>query len=161
MKVYHTLKPIYNQNSKVLILGTMPSIKSRELNFYYANPQNRFWHIFEKLFTVTFSTDKEKEEFLLNNYIALWDTIHSCDIKGSSDTSIKNIEYNDFNIILNKAKIKVIFCTGKKSYNLFIKHYKGDIPVYYLPSPSGANATWSFDKLCESYKIIKSFLEDE
>lgn len=161
MKVLHTLNPIYNKDSKVLILGSMPSVKSRELNFYYANKQNRFWQIMEIIFNKKLIDDDSKKEFLLQNKIALWDTIYSCDIKGSSDTTIKNIKYNNFDLILGSCPIKAIFCTGKKSYNLFIKHYKGSIPVFYLPSPSGANAAFSLDKLCDYYKEIKVFLEEK
>ena len=95
MKVYHTLKPIYNKNSKILILGSMPSVISRNKNFYYANRNNRFWNIMENLFLTKFNSNLEKRKFLLDNKIALWDVIKSCEIKGSSDNSIKNVNIND------------------------------------------------------------------
>jgi TDG/mug DNA glycosylase family protein len=154
MKVYHTLKPIYNYNSKILILGSMPSIISRENNFYYANKNNRFWTVIEKLFNVKFNNNQEKELFLLNNNIALWDTIESCDIINSQDSSIKNIKVNDINNLISKTNIKYIFCTGKTSYNIFVKYIKTNIQVYYLPSTSSANANYSLEKLLEEYKII-------
>ena len=143
MKVIHTLKPIYDNNSKVLILGSMPSIKSRELNFYYANPNNRFWSILEILFETKLTNNKEKEDF-----------IH----ESSSDASISNYEFNDLSSIFNCANIKAIFITGKTAYNAFIKHYKLNIPIIYLPSPSSANAKESLKNLVNSYKVILEFL---
>lgn len=158
MKVYHTLNPIYDENSKILILGSMPSVKSRELKFYYANSQNRFWKVMENIFKIKLNTNEDKINFLLDKHIALWDTIKSCNITGSLDSTIKNIKYNNFNLIFKKARIKAIFCTGRKSYDLYLKQNKKDIPVFYLPSPSGANASSSLDKLTESYKKILDFL---
>lgn len=158
MKVIHTLKPIYDNNSKVLILGSMPSIKSRELNFYYANPNNRFWSILEILFETKLTNNKEKEDFLHENHIALYDVFKSVNIKSSSDASISNYEFNDLSSIFNCANIKAIFITGKTAYNAFTKHYKLNIPIIYLPSPSSANAKESLKNLVNSYKVILEFL---
>lgn len=158
MKAIHNIQPIYNEESKILILGSMPSVTSREKEFFYAHPQNRFWPVLETIFEVNLPTINAKKEFLLQEKIALWDTIKSCHINGSSDASIKDIEVNDIEMILNKAQIKAIFCTGKTSYNLFTKYFKVNIPVYCLPSPSSANATYSLAKLVESYKIILTYL---
>ena len=158
MKINHPLKPIYNKSSKILILGSMPSKKSRELNFYYANPTNRFWKILEIIFKTTLNTQEEKETFLLNNYIALFDVFKSVDIIASNDASIKNYKLNNLTDILNDSNIKAIFITGKTAYNAFIKHYNLNIPIIYLPSPSSANATYSLKKLVEHYKIILEFL---
>ncbi len=158
MHVIHPLKPIYNENSKILILGTMPSVISREKNFYYANPHNRFWPIIEYIFDVKLNTNEEKINFLLTNNIALWDTIKSCDIESSYDASIKNVKVNDINSLINKTKIKYIFCTGKKSYDIFNKYISTDVEVIYLPSPSSANATYSFAKLVSYYQKIKDVL---
>lgn len=158
MKVTHTLAPIYDNNSKILILGSMPSIKSRELNFYYANTTNRFWKIFEILFNTKLTTNEEKITLLHKNHIALFDVFKSVDINKSSDNSIKNYTLNDLSPITNNNKIKAIFVTGKKAYETFIKNNSLDIKVFYLPSPSGANAKLSLNNLVNYYKIILEFL---
>ncbi len=158
MKAIHNLKPIYNQKSEVLILGSMPSVVSREKQFYYAHPQNRFWTIMENIFNVKLDTTPKKEQFLLDNHLALWDVIKSCTITGSSDASIKNVEVNNLEEILNNSSIKAIFCTGTKAYNLYQKYFHFTIPVYLLPSPSSANASYSLEKLIASYQIITKYL---
>ena len=159
MHVIHNLKPIFNKNSKILILGSMPSIKSRELGFYYAHPQNRFWQILEILFEIKLETKEEKIEFLLKNNIALWDVFKSCDILASSDNSIKNYKINDINYIIKNSKIKVIFCTGKSAFNRLSKNFKTDIPIFYLSSPSSANASKKLETLVTEYKIILQYLK--
>lgn len=162
MKVKHTLKPIYNEQSKVLILGSMPSTVSRKNNFYYAHKTNRFWNILSILFDIDLNENVDKEKFLLNNNIAIYDMINECDIKGSNDSSIKNIKINDLKPIIKNSKIKYIFCTGKLSYNLYKKHYKNlNIECFYLPSPSSANATYSLEKLINEYSIIKDKLNEK
>ena len=160
MKVYHTLKPIYNKNSKILILGSMPSVISRNKNFYYANRNNRFWNIMENLFLTKFNSNLEKREFLLNNKIALWDVIKCCEIKGSSDNSIKNVNINDINYLIKKSNIKYIFVTGKKALNLYNKYLLNITKkeAFYLPSPSSANASYNLKDLTEKYKIILDYL---
>ena len=158
MKVKHTLKPIYDNDSKILILGSMPSIKSRELNFYYANPTNRFWKIFEILFNTKLTTIEEKINFLHKNHIALFDVFKSVEIKKSSDSSIKNYTLNDLSPITSNNKINAIFITGKKAYETFIKNNSLDIKVFYLPSPSSANAKLNLNDLVNHYKIILDFL---
>ena len=158
MQVYHELPPIYDNNSKVLILGSMPSQKSREVGFYYAHKTNRFWHILEKLFHVNLNTIEEKKKFLLDNHIALWDVFAFCEINASSDASIKNYQLNDIDMILKHANIKAIFCTGKKSYDTLIKNFKTNMPIIYLPSPSSANAAFSLETLVTKYKIILNYL---
>ena len=156
MRIYHTLKPIYDRESTILILGSMPSVKSRETNFYYAHPQNRFWAILSQLYNAKLTNQEEKETFLHLHHIALWDTIASCEITGSSDSSIKDIQVNNINNLLNKTKINKIYCTGKISYNIYIKYIysQTNIKAIYLPSPSPANAKLSLNKLVEIYKII-------
>ena len=158
MQVYHELPPIYDEYSKVLILGSMPSVKSRKVGFYYAHKTNRFWFILEKLFNVSLNTIEEKKKFLLENHISLWDVFEFCEIDASSDASIKNYKLNDINMILKYAKIKAIFCTGKKSYDTLIKNFKTDIPIIYLLSPSSANAAFSLETLVAKYKIILDYL---
>ena len=159
-KVINPLKPIYNENSKVLILGSLPSVTSRKLNFYYSHHQNRFWRILESVFNEKM---KDKKEFLLRNNIAMWDPIKSCEIKASSDASIKNIAVNDINSIVKKSNIKHIICAGSKSYEIYNKYLykKVKIKAIKLPSTSGANAKFSLEDLIEEYKIIKEVLNQK
>lgn len=156
MKVIHNIEPIYNKDSKILILGSIPSKKSRENNFYYANPTNRFWKVMATIFNVELKSHNEIKEFLLKNKIAMWDVIESCDIIGSSDASIKNVIVNDMDLIINNSQIKNIYCTGKISYKLFIKYFPQYISMTtLLPSPSSANATYSLERLIKEYEKIK------
>lgn len=159
MKAIHNLKPIYNEHSKILILGSMPSITSRKEKFYYAHKTNRFWTVISKIFNENLITTEEKNSFLLENQIALWDTIKSCEISSSSDSSIKNIKTNNINKIIKNSNIRHIFCTGKTSYNTFIKYIKTTLPVTYLPSTSSANASVTQKELIKHYKIIKDILD--
>ena len=158
MLVTHELSPIYDNHSKILILGTIPSVKSREVGFYYAHPSNRFWTILEHLFNTKLATKEDKIKFLHDNHIALWDVFKSCDIHASSDASIKNYELNDINMITKIANIQAIFCTGKTAYNNLIKNYKTTRPIFCLPSPSSANATFKLDNLIEKCAIIKTYI---
>lgn len=161
MKVKHTLTPIYNSDSKILILGSIPSITSRNNNFYYSHKQNRFWKIINILFKVNLNTIEEKKEFLLKNNIALFDMIKECEINASSDSSIKNIKINNIKKIINNSKIKYIFCEGKLSYNLYLKHYSYlNLETFYLPSTSSANARYKLENLLKEYKIIKEKLNN-
>ena len=156
--VTHTFGPVFDQYSKILILGSMPSVKSREQQFYYGHPQNRFWKVLSTVFgeEVPITID-EKKAFLLRNNVALWDVIESCDIVGSSDSSIRNVKANDMGTILNKAEIRAVFVNGGKAYELFEKYcgqyIQGDgIRLVKLPSTSPANAAWSLDRLSERWK---------
>lgn len=157
MKQIHTINPIFNSESKVLILGSFPSVKSRKENFYYAHPQNRFWKIMECLFNENIN---DKRQFLLDKKIALWDTIKECTIEGSSDSSIKDVIPNDINYILRYANIKCIFTIGNKSYELYNKYIYSttNIKALKLSSPSPANAKMSLEKLVNEYKIILEYL---
>lgn len=158
MKVKHELKPIYDENSEILILGTMPSIKSREIGFYYSHPQNRFWKVLASIYNEEIpNTIEEKKLFLKRNHIALWDTLSSCTITSSSDYSIKNIKVNDIKKLLEKTKIKKIFTTGKKAYDIYQKEiFKNTkLEANYLPSTSPANATYNLEKLILEYQKIK------
>ena len=155
--ITHPIEPIYNQKSKILILGSFPSVKSREEGFFYGHPQNRFWKVLAAIFNENIpQTIQEKKEFLLNNKVAVWDVIHSCEITGSSDSSIKNVEVNDLTRILNTADIKQIFVNGKKAYSLYNKYMKQIVmkEAICLPSTSPANAAWNIDRLFEAWKII-------
>ena len=156
MRVYHELEPIYNKSSKVLILGSLPSVKSREVGCYYAHPQNRFWRILESLFGVSLPDVDTKRKFLLSHGIALWDMVASCEISGSSDASIKNIEVNDLTELLQNSQIEFVFCTGRKASDLYQKYMKPktNIDAFLLPSPSAANAKCSLSSLVSSYQVI-------
>ncbi len=163
MKVKHTLKPIYDNNSQVLILGSMPSVKSREIGFYYGHPKNRFWKTLEKVFQEEIgSTTEEKISFLTKHHIALYDVIKECEIKSSSDSSIKDIIPNDIRPIINNSKIKTIFTTGTKAHQLYKKYIypKTKIEDIPLPSTSPANCKKGIEiTLIEKYKKIKDNIQ--
>jgi len=153
----HPIPPIFDNNSRVLILGSFPSVKSREEGFFYGHPQNRFWQVVAALCQCdTPDTIEKKKEMLLANHIAVWDVIKSCDIVGSSDSSIKNVTANDLGLILEQADIKKIFTNGKKAQKLFEKYImpKSGREAVCLPSTSPANAAWSLEKLIEAWKVI-------
>lgn len=152
MRVTHPFEPIYDKNSKILILGSFPSVKSREDNFYYAHPQNRFWKVLQKIYNYKgeLLTKEAKIKFLIDNNIAIWDSIKSCDIENSDDSSIKNAIPNDIEMILKNSNVKKIFCNGNASYKVFKKYNKDiDAKVDVLPSTSPANARYTLDKLVE------------
>ena len=157
----HPFPPLYDENSKVLILGSFPSVKSREEMFFYGHPQNRFWKVLAAVCnTDTPVTVEEKKKLLHENHIALWDVISSCDITGSSDSSIKNVKANDLTVILESADIKQIFVNGKtaeKYYNKYIRDTIGREAVC-LPSTSPANAGWKLERLVEAWSVIKEFI---
>lgn len=155
--VSHLFGPVYDENSKILILGSFPSVKSREQCFYYGHPRNRFWRVLTAVYgtqETNLHTIEEKKKFLKENGIALWDVIGSCDIKGSSDSSIKNIQVNDIDGILRKAHIQKIILNGGKAYELFEKYcYREGMPdAVKLPSTSPANAAWDLNRLVEVWE---------
>ncbi len=159
MLVFHTLDPIYFNDSKVLILGSMPSLKSRELGFYYAHPKNRFWTTLEKVYNTKIGNSKEEKiMFLKIHKIALFDVLQSCEISSSSDSSIKNPVANDLSTILSNSSITTIFTTGRKAYTLYKKlcYSNTKIEAIYLPSTSAANCPKNIDDILFSYyKKIK------
>ncbi len=152
--IIHPIPPFYDKNSIILILGSFPSVKSREQMFFYGHPQNRFWKVIASVFDVESpETIPEKKAFLKRHHIAMWDVIGSCDIEDSSDSSIKNVVANDISVILKKAKICGVFVNGKtaeKYYKKYIEPATG-IKAICLPSTSPANAAWSADKLAEAW----------
>ena len=155
--IIHPIPPLYDANSRVLIVGSFPSVKSREAMFFYGHPQNRFWKLMALLFDADVpSTVEEKKRLVLSHGIAMWDTIHSCTITGSSDSSIKDVVPNDLSMILNNSRVKRIFCNGAASHRLYQKYIYpiNNIPAQKLPSTSPANAAWSLDRLAEAWKII-------
>ncbi len=153
----HEFAPVYDKNSKVLILGTFPSVKSREMQFYYGHPQNRFWKLLAMLtgWPVP-GTIPEKKEMLLKNGIAVWDVIQSCEIIGSSDSSIRNVVSNDLSQVLAGSSVTRIYANGKtaeKLYNKYVKDQTG-MEVMGLPSTSPANAAYSLERLAQSWSQI-------
>lgn len=156
--IYHPFPPLYDENSKILILGSFPSVKSREQMFFYGHPQNRFWRVVAQVYGVAVPQSiEEKRAFLLARGIALWDVIASCSITGSSDASIKDVCANDLAPILNGARIERIFVNGKtaeKYFNQYIKPRQGREAIC-LPSTSPANAAWSVEKLTEAWSVIR------
>ncbi|MBE7031417.1 MAG: DNA-deoxyinosine glycosylase [Ruminococcaceae bacterium] len=157
--ITHPINPLYDKNSKILILGSFPSVKSREAMFFYDHPQNRFWKVTAAVFDSPVpETVDEKRKFLLSNGIAVWDVIGRCDIQGSADTTIKNVVPNDLTPILSTAEIKQIFVNGKTAEKYFNKYIRDRInrTAVCLPSTSPANAAWNIEKLIEAWKIIKT-----
>lgn len=154
---FHTIEPVFDENSKILVLGSFPSVKSREANFFYGHPRNRFWKVVSSVIgEESPATTEEKKAFLLRNNIAVWDVIKSCDIEGSSDSSIKNVTPNNLNVILEKADIKQIFANGNTAYKLFLKYNSG-MDAVKLPSTSPANAAFNLERLVESWSVLKKF----
>lgn len=158
----HTFMPVYDHQSKVLILGTFPSVKSREVNFYYGHPQNRFWKVLAVILKVSVpETVEEKRQMLLTHGIAIWDVIASCEITGSSDASIRDVEVNDISPILKTASIGAVFANGAKAEELYIKYTQPltNIPIQRLPSTSPANAASSLERLIEVWgELLRPFL---
>lgn len=157
MRQNHPIAPVYDRHSKILILGSFPSVKSRESGFFYGHPQNRFWKVTSAVFDAEApKTIPEKRKFLLTNGIALWDVIASCEIHGSSDSSIRNVVPNDLGELLSSAPISRIFTNGataKRLYDRYIFPETGR-PAVLLPSTSPANASWSLDRLKETWSSL-------
>lgn len=157
----HEIPPVYDRNSKILILGSFPSVKSRESGFFYGHPQNRFWKVLSGICACEIpETVDEKKRFLLEQKIAVWDVIASCTIEGSSDNSIRDVIPNDLGRILKTADIRQIFTNGTaadKLYHKYIEDTTG-MKAVRLPSTSPANAAWSVERLKESWKIVQAFL---
>lgn len=148
--IIHPIEPVFNKNSKILILGSFPSVKSREEGFYYGHKQNRFWRVLSKICKCELPESKDdKKKMLLDYNIALWDVIKSCEIEGSSDSSITNVTVNDIKSIVENTDVKYIFTNGKKADNLYKKHLENEVKIkaLCLPSTSPANASWSFENL--------------
>lgn len=153
----HTIAPVYNEASRILILGSFPSVKSREAGFFYGHLQNRFWKVLANVFQTEIpATIPEKKTFLLEHKVAVWDVIGQCEITGSSDSSIRNVIPNPIQKILDATKVEQIFVNGKKAEQLY-KQYIYPVTkrnALCLPSTSPANASWNLEKLTEAWKII-------
>lgn len=161
-RVFHTISPIYSPESEILILGTMPSPKSREAAFYYAHPQNRFWPALALALGEPLpETIEEKSALILRHHLALWDVLASCDITGASDASIQNPVANDIPALIHQAHITRVLCTGATSARLYTKLVfpKTNIPCETLPSPSAANARMRLEELARMYREILFHVE--
>lgn len=157
----HSFAPVFDEASKILILGTFPSVKSRENNFYYGHPQNRFWKILAGLTDCPVPQNvEEKKSFLLEQHIAVWDVIARCDIIGSSDSSIKNVVPTDLSVILGRAPIRNIYGNGGKACELYRKYAYPQTKreIIKLPSSSPANAAWQMERLLEAWSVIREEL---
>ena len=156
--IVHPIPPLFDKNSKTLILGSFPSVKSREAEFFYGHPQNRFWTVVAEVFGCRKpESTEEKKEFVLSHNLAMWDVIGQCEIEGSADSTIKNVTANDLRIILDSCPIERIFVNGKTAEKYYNKYTypKTGIKAICLPSTSPANAAWNIPKLVDAWKIIK------
>ncbi len=161
--VVHSFAPVFNKDSRILMLGTMPSPKSREAGFYYGHPRNRFWKVVSDVCGEELpQTIEDKTSFALRNRIAVWDVLAGCEIKGADDSSIRSPAANDMRVILEQADIRAVFTTGKKAAQLYERYCypQTGIEAVCLPSTSPANCRVSYEELFEQYKIIRGYLAD-
>lgn len=159
IEITHPFPPFFRTDSHILILGSFPSVKSREQMFFYGHPQNRFWRVTAAVFhDETPGSIPEKRAFLERNHIALWDSIGRCTIEGSSDSSIRDVVPNDLSVILNAAPIAAIFCNGKQSFDCYQRYIYPSLlrEAVVLPSTSPANAAWGFERLIEAWNVIRT-----
>lgn len=162
-RVTHNFQPLFAPDSRVLILGSIPSPKSREQAFFYGHPQNRFWPVLAAVFGEEAPrTIEQKRSLALRHHIAMWDTLAACEIRGASDTSIRNPEPNDLPWLIAQTQVKAIFCTGATSHKYYRKlcQDKTGIEAVCLPSTSPANAAWSKERLIEAYRVIAQVVEE-
>lgn len=162
-RVKHEFRPIFDEDSRILMLGTMPSPKSREVGFYYGHPRNRFWKVVADVCAEAVpETKEEKIAFALRNRIAVWDVLAGCEIKGADDSSIRNPAPNDMSVILKHAKIRAVFTTGTKAAQLYKRYCypQTGIEAVSLPSTSPANCRVSYEELYEAYSVIRRYLKE-
>lgn len=153
----HPIPPLFDAQSRVLILGSFPSVKSREARFFYGHPQNRFWKLIALLYGErTPQTVEDKKRLVLSHHLALWDVIHSCTVTGSSDSSIRDVVPNDLRVILDNSAVHTIYCNGSASHQLYQRYLypQTGIPAVRLPSTSPANAAWTLERLREAWQVI-------
>lgn len=156
--IIHPIPPVYDKDSTILILGSFPSVKSREAMFFYGHPQNRYWKVLAAVFDERVpETVLEKKSFLLRNHIAAWDVIASCDITGSSDSSIRNVTANDLSPIIETADIRQIYVNGKTAEKMYKRYTEPVIgrSCICLPSTSPANAAWSLERLITAWSVVR------
>ena len=160
--IVHPIPPFFDETSKILVLGSFPSVRSRESGFFYGHPQNRFWKVMAALFSEEVPrTVPEKAALLKRHRIAAWDSIFSCDIEGSSDSSITNVVPSDLSEIFRTADIRAVFTNGKKSHEVYARYCLPDTgrPDICLPSTSPANAAWNMERLTEAWSVILEYLK--
>ena len=158
IEITHPFPPFYRADSHILILGSFPSVKSREQMFFYGHPQNRFWRVLAAVFEdQTPLSVPQKQEFLARNRVALWDSIGRCTIEGSSDSSIRDVVPNDLSVILDAAPIAAIFCNGRQSFDCYNRYILPSLRrnAVLLPSTSPANAAWNVDRLVDAWRMIR------
>lgn len=156
-RVLHPFPPLYDERSEALILGSFPSVKSRENMFFYGHPQNRFWKLLALLCGEEVPvTIEEKADLVLSRHLALWDSIRSCTITGSSDSSVRDVVPNDLSVIIDNSRVSRVFCNGALSYNMYMKYSfpATGIRAVKLPSTSPANAAYSLERLAKAWEII-------
>ena len=156
-RILHPFPPLFDSESRTLILGSFPSVKSREAMFFYGHPQNRFWRLIALLcHEDTPQTIEEKSSLILRHHLALWDSIRSCTITGSSDSSVRDVVPNDLRVIFDNSKTERVFCNGALSHKMYMKYIypQTGIAAVKLPSTSPANAAYSLERLAESWQVI-------
>ena len=156
-RVEHPFPPLFNSESKTLILGSFPSVKSREAMFFYGHPQNRFWKLIALLCGEDVPvTTEEKSALILNNRLALWDSVQSCTVTGSSGSSVRDVVPNDLSVIFENSRVNRVFCNGALSYKMYTKYIlpQTGVAAVKLPSTSPANAAYSLELLAEEWKVI-------
>lgn len=160
-RIIHPIPPVYRKDSRILILGSFPSVKSREGEFFYHHPQNRFWKVISAVCNEPLpSSIEEKRTMLLHNRIAVWDVIQSCEITGSSDSSIRNVIPNHLSELLKSTEIRQIFANGTAAYQLYMKYLFPDLgkDIIKLPSTSPANAAYRLERLIADWRCIFEFI---
>ena len=161
--VTHNFPPLFAPDSRALILGSIPSPKSREQAFFYGHPQNRFWPVLAAVFGEPApQTIEDKRSLALRHRIAMWDTLAACDIRGASDTSIRNPVANDLPWLIAQTQVRAVFCTGATSYKYYKKlcQPQTGIEAVCLPSTSPANVAWSKERLIQAYSVIAQAVAD-
>ena len=163
-RLSHPFPPLYDAESRILILGSFPSVKSREAMFFYGHPQNRFWPMLAALTGEPVPAREDidaKKQLILRHGLALWDTLESCTITGASDASIKDVVPNDIAALLAKAPIEAVFCNGAAAYKIYCKYLQpiSGIAAVKLPSTSPANAAWSIERLTQAWSVIPDALD--
>lgn len=156
-RILHPFPPLFDSESRTLILGSFPSVKSREAMFFYGHPQNRFWRLTALLcHEDTPQTIEEKSSLILRHHLALWDSIQSCTITGSSDSSVRDVVPNDLRVIFDNSKTERVFCNGALSHKMYMKYIypQTGVAAVKLPSTSPANAAYSLERLAESWQVI-------
>ncbi len=157
-RLTHPFPALFDENSRTLILGSFPSVKSREQQFFYGHPQNRFWRVLAAVFSEPVpQTIEEKRALVLAHHLALWDVVGACTVEGSSDASICGAVPNDLSPLFSAAPISRVFTNGKTAYTLYERHQraKTQLPAQYLPSTSPANAAWSLEKLVCAWRVLR------